>query len=61
MLDVFSGYVYTYVTRPDVRDRVHPEGEMGVYQMRTLLLIFAFKRPKYADTGGGGLKRSNFA
>ena len=22
--------------------------------MRTLLLIFARKRPKYADTGGGG-------
>ena len=30
--------------------------------MRKLLLIFTCKRPKLADTGGGGVKkRSNFA
>ena len=28
--------------------------------MRTLLLIFACKRPKYADTGGGGHKTVKF-
>ena len=27
-----------------------------MWQKRTLLLIFACKRPKYADTGGGGSK-----
>ena len=37
-------------------------GGGGFYQMRTLLLIFACKRPKSADTGGGGVKkRSIFA
>ena len=32
----------------------------GVCQMRTLLLIFTSKRPKYADTGGRGQKTIKF-
>ena len=40
--------------------RPHYRGR-GVYQMRTLLLIFACKRPKSADTGGrGGHKTVKF-
>ena len=31
---------------------VRTKERMGVCQMRTLLLIFACKMPKYADTGG---------
>ena len=34
--------------------RTKGAGGEGVYQMRTLLLIVACERPKYADTGGGG-------
>ena len=49
IVDVLDKLRVVHKGRPQQR-------EDGVCQMRTLLLIVACERPKYADTGGRGVK-----